>query len=150
MFSWRSSLQNLSMINNVPLFITLPLYFLPVLTTGARWRTDYKIKVLNNLWLFERSLLKHTPHAPSRLCAFVLFAPSCLQALRAFMPSCLWHLRALRPFVSSRLKCSIYAPYLLTLHTLFARFKTFLGWICSLSKFFNFPCTVKGTRNIET
>ena len=89
------------------------------------------------------SLLIYLPHAPSRntclctlraLCTFVSYAPT--------HPACLadgTYLRALRVLLS-HLTCLTDAPY-------FRALRIFLGWVCSLSKTFNFPRTIKGTTN---
>ena len=62
------------------------------------------------------------------------------------VPSCLRSIRTSRTFVSYAFSRLMRLLALRALHTLFARLKIFLEWICSLSKTFNFR-TVKGTTS---
>ena len=76
------------------------------------------------------------------MCLRVLLVLRALGVLRAFMP----YVSYLRVLLTRLLYTSC-APYLRILHALFVCLKTFLGWICSPSKAFHFPRTVKGTAD---
>ena len=109
---------------------------------GDRWnvqncwwmkRTKLAEKLASQVQVFLRSLLNYMLHVPSCLtCLTRLMCLTCLHALRVLL---------------TRLLYTSCAPYLRILHALFVCLKTFLGWICSPSKAFHFPRTVKGTAN---
>ena len=91
--------------------------------------------------------VRYTWYMPCRLARLTY-----LRVLRAFMPYaplrliCFIYASYLRTLFTCHARIT-YAPYLRTLPTLFMCIKIFLGWICNLSKTFNFPRTIKGTTN---